>query len=136
MQAAGIGLFLLCGQTILSLLGTVAPSGGGIIPVEIDESAQFATLTYTSFPRNGGLLAAEIKVGFGVDLYDGSYSNRNNTTLYLKPGEERVVSLILRIPVSVLSTYSEAKGYLGIYTDVSTLGGLAGIAYNALAEGG
>jgi len=135
MQAAGIGLFLLTGQTIISLIETLAPSGEKI-PVDINKATQIATLTYMSSPNNRGFLDATVQIGFGLELNDGSYSSRNSTTLHLLPGARGEVSLTLRVPVSVLSTYSDAKGYLGIYTNVRTLGSLAGIEYDALAEGG
>ncbi len=136
IQAASIGLFLLWGLTTLTILMTVSPSGGGQIPVVVDKAGQTATLTFTSSPRNGGLLPADVSVGFGVSLADGSYDNRNSTSVYLPPGGSGEVSLSLKVPVSVLNIYADAKGHLGIYTNVRTLWGLATLEYDALTEGG
>jgi len=130
-----VALFLLCGSTIFSLIGTVTP-GGGEIPVEVDEQAQIATLTFTFTPKNSGYLDATVDVGFGVTLTDGSYSVKNTTSIYLPPGVERDVSLTLRVPVDKLRDYADAKGTLDIYTSIRTLNGLVGLSYNAFSEGG
>lgn len=136
LEVVSIGLFLLCGQAIYSMLSTVSPSGGGQIPVDVDEAAQIATLTYASMPRNGGLLAVKLDIGFGITLSDGSYSAKNMTTVNLKPGEQRDVRLTLKVPVAKLQQYADAKGTLDIITSFSTLNNLVKLDYNARAEGG
>jgi hypothetical protein len=135
IEVASMALFLLGGSTIFSLMGTVTP-GGGEIPVVIDEETQVATLTFTFTPRNGGYIDAMVDVGFGVTLTDGSYSVKNTTSVYLKPGVEEDISLTLRVPVEKLREYADAKGTLDIYTSIRTLNGLVGLDYNAFSEGG
>lgn len=135
IEVASVALFLLCGSTIFSLIGTVTP-GGGEIPVAVDEETQVATLTFTFTPKNSGYLDATIDVGFGVTLTDGSYSVKNTTSIYLPPGGERDVSLTLRVPVEKLKAYADAKGTLDIYTSIRTLNGLVSLNYNAFSEGG
>ena len=85
---------LVCGQTIFSLLGTVT-QWGGEIPVDEDQQTQTATLTFTFTPRNSGLLAANVDVGFGITITDGSL-HKNTTTINLPPGAERESSLTIR----------------------------------------
>jgi hypothetical protein len=136
LEVASIGLFLVCGQTIFSMLSTVTPSGGGQIPVVVDAATQIATLTYASAPRNGGLLPVKLGIGFGITLSDGSYSVKNVTTVNLQPGEQRDVSLTLKVPVARLQQYANGNGTLNIYTSFSTLSDLVRLDYNALAEGG
>ncbi len=136
LEVASIGIFLVCGQTIFSMMGTVSPSGGGQIPVDIDEVTQVATLTYETQPKNGGLLPVKLGIGFGITLANGSYSVKNVTTVDLQPGEQKGVSLTLRVPLARLQEYAEGNGTLDIYTSFSTLYGLARLDYNALAEGG
>lgn len=136
LEVAGVVLFLLCGQTIYSLMGTVTPSGGGEIPVVINPHTNVATLTFTFTPRNGGLLAARVDVGFGVTLKDGSYSAKNMTSVYLPPGAQDSVSLTINVPVEKLQEYAEAKGTLDIYTSIRTLNDLVRLDYNAKTEGG
>jgi hypothetical protein len=135
IEVASIALFLLCGSTIFSLMSTVTP-GGGEIPIEVDETTQTATLTFTFTPRNGGYLDATVNVGFGVTLSDGSYSAKNTTSINLPPGVEKDVSLTLRVPVEKLREYADAKGTLDIYTSIRTLNGLVSLEFNAFSEGG
>jgi hypothetical protein len=136
LQVAGIGVFLLCGQTIFSLLSTVTPSGGGEIPVEVDQQTQVATLTFTFTPRNGGLIAARLNLGFGVSLTDGSFSAKNTTSVYLPPGAQENISLTLKVPVEKLQAYSYTKGSLDIYTSILTLNDLVRLDENVKSEGG
>ena len=135
LEVAGVALFLVSGQTIFSLLGTMTPSGGEI-PVEVDEQTQIATLTFTFTPRNSGLIAANVNVGFGVTLTDGSYSAKNTTGVYLPPGTQKNVSLTIKVPVEKLREYADAKGTLDIYTSIRTLNDLVRIDYNSKSEGG
>jgi hypothetical protein len=135
LEVAGVALFLVSGQTIFSLLGTMTPSGGEI-PVEVDEQTQIATLTFTFTPRNSGLIAANVNVGFGVTLTDGSYSAKNTTGVYLPPGTQENVSLTIKVPVEKLREYADAKGTLDIYTSIRTLNDLVRIDYNSKSEGG
>jgi hypothetical protein len=118
------------------MMSTVSPSGGGQIPVVVDEATQVATLTYASEPKNGGLLPVKLGIGFGMTLSDGSYSVKNVTTVSLQPGEQRGVSLTLKVPLARLQQYSDGNGTLDIYTSFSTLSDLVRLDYNALAEGG
>jgi hypothetical protein len=136
LEVAGIGLFLLCGQTIFSLLGTVTPSGGGEIPVKVDQQTHVATLTFTFTPRNGGLIAARLNLGFGLSLTDGSFLAKDTTSLYLAPGAQENISLTLNVPVEKLQAYSDAKGSLEIYTSIFTLNDLVRLDENKKAEGG
>lgn len=136
LEVAEVVLFLLCGQTIFSLMGTVTPSGGGEIPVVINQQTKVATLTFTFTPRNSGLLAARVDVGFGVTLKDGSYSAKNMTSVYLPPGAQASVSLTINVPMEKLQEYTEAKGTLDIYTSIRTLNDLVRLDYNAKTEGG
>ena len=131
-----MGLFLLCGQAIYSMLITVSPTGGGQIPVDVDEGTQIATLTYASTPRNSGLLAVKLDIGFGISLSDGSYSVKNVTMVYLQPGQQKEMNLTLKVPLAKLQQYADSKVTLDIYTSFSTLNGLVRLDYNALAEGG
>jgi len=135
LEVAGVALFLVSGQTIFSLLGTMTPSGGEI-PVEVDEQTQIATLTFTFTPRNSGLIAANVNVGFGVTLTDGSYSAKNTTGVYLPPGTQKNVSLTIKVPVEKLREYADAKGTLDINTSIRTLNDLVRIDYNSKSEGG
>ena len=135
LELGSVALFLVCGQTIFSLLGTVT-GGGGEIPVVIDNEAQVATLTFTFAPRNGGLLAAIVGVGFGVTFTDGSYSVKNSTTVYLPPGEGEEVSLSIKVPLDKLQEYADANGTLDIYTSIKTLNDIVRLDYNAKTEGG
>ncbi|MCX6649679.1 MAG: hypothetical protein NTV61_09895 [Candidatus Bathyarchaeota archaeon] len=135
LEVASVALFLVCGQTIFSLLGTVTP-GGGEIPVSIDQQTQIATLTFTFTPRNSGLIAANVNVGFGVTLTDGSYSVKNTTTVNLPPGTQEAISLTIKVPVEKLQEYANAKGTLDIYTSIRTLNDLVKLDYNAKSEGG
>ena len=136
LEVAGIALFLVCGQTTFSLLETVMPNGSGEIPISVDQQTQIATLTFTFTPRNSGLIAANVNVGFGVTLTDGSFTVKNATTIYLPPGAEKDVSLTIRVPVDKLQAYADAKGTLDIYTSIRTLNDLVRLDYNAKSEGG
>ena len=135
LEVAGIGLFLLCGQTIFSQLGTVTPSGGGEIPVKVDQQTQVASLTFTFTPRNGGLIAARLNLGFGLSLTDGSFLAKNITTVYLATGAQENISLTLKVPVEKLQAYSDAKDSLEIYTSIFTLNDLVRLE-NERSEGG
>ena len=136
LEVVGIGLFLLCGQTIFSVLGTVTSSGGGEIPIDVDRQTQVATLTFTFSPRNGGLIASRVNLGFGVSLTDGSFSVKNTTSVYLSPGAQEIVTLTIKVPMAKLRDYSIAKGSLDIYTSILTLNDLVRFEYNAKSEGG
>jgi hypothetical protein len=135
IEVASVALFLLCGQTIFTLLSTMTPRGSEV-PVVVDEKTGVATITFTFTPRNGGYLAATVDVGFGVTLTDGSYSVKNTTSIYLPPGVEKDVSLSIHVPVEKLKEYADAKGTLDVYTSIRTLNDLVRLDYNALAEGG
>ena len=135
-EVAGIALFLLCGQTIYSTLGTLAPDGGGEIPVSVDERTQVATLTYTVTPGNGGLLATRLRIGFGLTLVDGSYSARNDTSTLLQPGGSSEVRLTLKVPASKLRQFADGGGRLEVYTSLSTLNDLVTLGLNARTVGG
>jgi hypothetical protein len=135
LEVASIGLFLLSGQTIFSLIGSVTPSGS-TLPVVVDEQSQIATITFTFTPHNTGYLAARINLGFGLTLTDGSFAVKNTTSIYLTPGEQQNVDLSIKVPVSKLQEYTNAKGTIDIYTSIITLNDLVRIDYNSMAEGG
>jgi hypothetical protein len=98
LEVASVALFLICGQTMFSLMGTVTPSGGGEIPVVVDEQTQIATLTFKCTPENRGFIAASVNIGFGVTLKDGSYSTRTLQKFTSHPGPKRTLSLQSRCP--------------------------------------
>jgi hypothetical protein len=135
LEMVGVGLFLLCGQTIFSLMGSVTPTGGNL-PVVVDEPTQIATITFTFTPHNTGYLAAKLNVGFGFTLSDGSFTVKNTTTLYLTPGSQYNADLSIKVPVAKIHEYANAKGTLDIYTSIITLNDLVRIDYNSRAEGG
>lgn len=135
LEVASVGLFLVCGQTIFSIMGTVTP-GGGELPVVEDPQTQTATLTFTFTPRNTGMLAANVEVGFGLTTTDGSFETKNTTTVSLQPGAGREVPLSIRVPLTVLQDYSNAGGTLDIYTSIRTLNDLVRLDYNVKSEGG
>ena len=135
LEVAGVGLFLLSGQTIFSLIGTVVPKG--VAPnVSVDEHAQVVTIMFTFTPHNTGYLAARMNLSFGLTLTDGSFTVRNATSVYLTPGAQQNVDLSIKVPVSKLQEYVDAKGTLDIYTSIITLNDLVRIDYNSKAEGG
>jgi hypothetical protein len=133
-EIVSIGLFLVCGQTIFSIIGSVAP-GSGQIPVVEDQATQTASLTFTFSPRNNGLLAVDLDLGFGLTLSDGSYTLKNTTTVSLNPGAGRDVSLSIRVPIAVLQDYSNVGGTVDIYTSIGTLNGLVHLDYSSRSEG-
>ncbi len=135
LEVASVGLFLLSGQTLLSLIGSVTPSGSNL-PVVVDEPSQIATITFTFTPHNTGYLAARINLGFGLTLTDGSFTVKNTTSIYLTPGAQQNVDLSIKVPVSKLLEYTNARGTLDIYTNIVTLNDLVRIDYNSMAEGG
>ncbi len=135
LEVASIGLFLVCGQTIFSIMGTVA-SGGGELPIVEDPQTQTATLTFTFTPRNTGLLAVNLDVGFGLTMTDGSFTTKNTTTVSLQPGAGTDVSLSLKVPMAVLQEYSNAGGTFDIYTSIRTLNDVVRLDFNAKSEGG
>ena len=135
LEITSVALFLVCGQTIFSLLGTVAGEGGEI-PVIVDQKTQIATLTFTFTPKNSGLIAANVIMGFGITLTDGSFSVKNQTTVSLPPGTQQSVSLNIKVPVEKLQEYADAKGTLNIYTSIRTLNDLVKLDYNSKNEGG
>jgi hypothetical protein len=135
LEIAGIGLFLVCGQTIFSLMDSVTPTGGNL-PVKVDEPTQIATITFTFTPHNTGYLAAKMNLGFGLTLTDGSFTTKNTTTLYLSPGSQQNVDLSIKVPVAIMQEYANAKGSLDIYTSIITLNDLVRIDYNSMSEGG
>ena len=136
LEVASVALFLICGQTMFSLMGTVAPSGGGEIPVVVDEQTQIATLTFKCTPENRGFIAASVNIGFCVTLIDGSYSAKNTTKVYLPSGTQEDVSLTIKVPVEKLREYTDAKGTLDVYTSIRTLNDLVRLDYNSRIEGG
>ena len=135
LEVVGLGLFLICGQTIFQLMDSVKPSGGNI-PVSIDEPTQIATITYTFTPHNTGYLAARMNLGFGLTITDGSFTVKNTTSVYLTPGEQQKVDLSIKVPVAKLQEYANAKGTVDLYTGIITLNELVRIEYNSIAEGG
>ena len=135
LEVASVGLFLLSGQTLFSLIGSVTPSGSNL-PVVVDEPSQIATITFTFTPHNTGYLAARINLGFGLTLTDGSFAVKNTTSIYLTPGAQQNVDLSIKVPVSKLLEYTNARGTLDIYTSIVTLNDLVRIDYNSMAEGG
>ena len=135
LEVVGVGLFLVCGQTIFSLMGSVTPTGGNL-PVVVDEPTQIATITFTFTPHNTGYLAARMNLGFGFTLTDGSFMVRNTTTLYLTPGSQYTVDLSIKVPVAKIQEYANAKGTLDTYTSIITLNDFVRIDYNSMAEGG
>ena len=135
-EIALIVLFLLCGQTIYSTLRTLTPDSEGEIPISVDERTQVATLTYTSNPSNGGLLATRLRIGLGLILDDGSYSARNDTSTILQPGDSGEVKITLKIPVSKLRQFADGYGRLEVYTGLSTLNDLVTLGLNAKTVGG
>jgi hypothetical protein len=135
IEVTSVALFLVCGQTIFSVMGTVA-GGGGVIPVVVDDKMNIATLTFKFTPKNGGLIAANVNVGFGVTLTDGSFSVKNETTVSLPPGSQQNISLKIKVPVDKLQEYANAKGTLDIYTSIRTLNDLVRMDYNAKSDGG
>ena len=134
LEVASVALFLICGQTMFSLMGTVTPSGE--IPVVVDEQTQIATLTFKCTPENRGFIAASVNIGFGVTLIDGSYSAKNTTKVYLPSGTQEDVSLTIKVPVDKLREYTDAKGTLDVYTSIRTLNDLVRLDYNSKIEGG
>ena len=135
LEVVGLGLFLVCGQTIFSLMGSVTPSGGNL-PVVVDEPTQIATITFTFTPQNTGYLAARLNLGFGLTLTDGTFTVKNTTSIYLTPGAQANVDLSIKVPVNKLQEYANAKGTLDIYTSIITLNDLVKINYNSMSEGG
>jgi hypothetical protein len=135
-EVAGIVLFLLCGQTIYSTLRTLTPDGEGKIPISVDERTQVATLTYTSTPSNGGILATRLRISLGLTLDDDSYSARNDTSTLLQPGDSSEVKLTLKIPASKLKQFTDGYGRLEVYTSLSTLNDLVTLGLNAKTVGG
>ncbi len=135
LEVISVGLFLVCGQTVFSIIRSVTPPGGQI-PVIEDQQTQTATMTFTFTPRNTGLLAVNLDVGFGLTLTDGSYAVKNTTWIYVPPGVEKDVSLSLRVPLSVLQTYSNTGGTFDIYTSIKTLNDLVRLDYTSKSEGG
>jgi hypothetical protein len=135
LEITSVALFLISGQTVFSLLGTVA-GGGGEIPVIINQQTQIATLTFTFTPKNSGLIAADVNMGFGVTLTDGSFSVKNQTILSLPPGVQKSVSLDIKVPVGKLQEYADAKGTLDIYMSIRTLNDFVKLDYNVKTEGG
>ncbi len=135
-EIAGIVFFLLCGQTIYSTLRTLSPDSEGEIPVSVDERTQVATLTYTSTPSNGGLLATRLRLSLGLTLDDGSYSARNDTSTLLQPGDSGKVKITLKIPVSKLRQFADGYGRLEVYMSLSTLNDLVTLGLNAKTGGG
>jgi hypothetical protein len=109
---------------------------GGVPNVSVDEHTQVVTITFTFTPHNTGYLAARVNLGFGLTLTDGSFIVRNTTSIYLTPGAQQNVDLSIKVPVSKLQEYADAKGTLDIYTSIFTLNDLVRIDYNSKAEGG
>ncbi len=62
LEIGGIVFLLLCGQTLLAIIGTA--TSGGQIPTEIDQATGVARLTFTADPKNGGYLPAILTIGF------------------------------------------------------------------------
>lgn len=135
LELASVGLFLVCGQTIFSIMGTATP-GGGELPVLEDQETQTALITFTFTPRNTGLLAANLEMGFGMTITDGSFDTKNTTTVNIQPGAGREVSLSIRVPIEVLQRYANGGGTLDIYTSIRTLNDIVGLNYNVKSEGG
>jgi hypothetical protein len=135
-EVTSIALLLICGQTMYSTLRTLTPGSGGEIPVTVDERTQVATLTYTSTPSNGGLLATRLRLGFGLTLDDGSYSARNDTSTLLQPGGSSEVKLTLKIPASMLKQLADGYGRFEVYSSLSTLNDLVTLGLNAKTVGG
>ncbi len=135
LEVASVGLFLVCGQTIFSIMGTVTPRGGEL-PVVEDHQTQTAMLTFTFTPRNTGMLAANVEVGFGLTMTDGSFETMNTTTVSLQPGAERELSLSIRVPLAALQEYSNSGGTLDIYTSIKTLNDIVRLDYYVKSEGG
>lgn len=135
VEIVSVTLFLICGQTIFSLLGTMIENGGGN-PVDMRQQGNVSIVSFTFTPRNGGLLAARVNLGFGLTLKDGSYSTKNTTSVYLPPGVGKTVILTIKVPQDKLQQYSDANGTINIYTSMYTLNDLVRLDYNALAEGG
>ena len=135
LEVLSVGLFLVCGQTIFSIIGTVTPPGGQI-PIVEDQQTQTATLTFTFTPRNTGLLSVNLDVGFGLTLTDGSFAVKNTTAISLPPGSAKVVSLTIKVPMSALQEYSNSGGTFDIYTSTKTLYNLVRFDYNSKSEGG
>jgi len=135
LEVASLGLFLICGQTIFSIMGTATP-GGGELPVVEDPQSQTAILTFTFTPRNTGMLTANVEVGLGLTMNDGSFETMNKTTANLKPGVGRNVSLSIRVPLEALREYSNAGGTLDIFTSIKTLYDIIRLDYIVKSEGG
>ncbi|MGD0803777.1 MAG: hypothetical protein ABSA11_06870 [Candidatus Bathyarchaeia archaeon] len=135
IEVAGVGLFLLCGQTILSLFGSAIHNGGNL-PVTVDEPTQIATITFTFTPHNTGYLSAHMNLGFGLTLTDGSFTVKNTTSVYLPPGAQENIDLSIKVPMKNFQDYTNAKGTLDIYTSIITLNDLVRIDYNSMSEGG
>ena len=135
LEVASVGLLLLSGQTIFSLIGSITPSCSNL-PVVVDEPSQIATITFTFTPHNTGYLAAHINLGFGLTLTDGSFSVKNTTSIYLTPGAQQNVDLSIKVPISKFQLYTNAKGTLDIYTSIFTLNDLVRIDYNSMSEEG
>jgi hypothetical protein len=136
VEIVTISLFLLSGQTIFAVMSTVISSGGGTIPMEIDQATGMAKLTFSVAPNNSGYLFAKLNIGFGISSADGSYSVRNMTTTNLDPGMKKNITLTLKVPVDELQRYTKGNGTFDVYMSIKTLYDLAGMDYNMKAQGG
>ena len=134
LEVGGVAFLLLCGQTILTIIGTF--SSGGQIPTEINQATGVAKLTFTVSPKNGGYLPASLTIGFGVSSTDGSFSVSNFTTIYLEPGKQIPTTLTLEVPQDKLQLYANGGGTLDVYTNTKTLWDLVSLDYNVKMKGG
>jgi hypothetical protein len=134
LEIGGIAFLLLCGQTLLSIIGTA--TSGGQIPTEIDQATGNAKLTFTVGPKNAGYLPALLTIGFGVSTTDGTFSVRNFTTIYLEPGKQTPTTLTLKVPQDKLQLYANGEGTLDVYTNTKTLWNLVSLDYNVKVKGG
>lgn len=134
LEIGGIVFLLLCGQTLLAIIGTA--TSGGQIPTEIDQATGVARLTFTADPKNGGYLPAILTIGFGVSTNDGLFSVSNFTTINLEPGKQVPTTITLKVPQDKLQLYANGEGTLDVYTNTKTLWNLVSLDYNVKVRGG
>jgi hypothetical protein len=131
-----LSLLLLSGQTILTIMSSVLSSGGGAIPIEIDQPNGTAKLTFSVTPINSGYILSNLNIGFGISSENESYSFRNTTTVSLEPGVQKNITLTLKVPLEELQRYTNGYGTFDVYMSIKTLYDLAGIDYHMKAQGG
>ncbi len=124
-------LFALSMYTLF--IGLIGAVSGDTFGLELDKNGLAGDwiLTFNADPRNNGVLDMSLFIQLGITNSSGEYIAVNSTSVYMAPGGQSPVSLILTIPYEEVQKHNldgeqGADVVFEMMFGIRTLAGLVG----------